>query len=503
MNKKEILRMENITNTEDQRVALKSGRLYLFENEIVGIAGLNYSGETTLVGAIAGFAPYEKGVTYLYGKKVRITSIAQSKRLGIHCIRQPYSLINEFTVEQNIRFQPLFNSGLLVKANHNRELFESLFAIFHIKFKHEDITGNLDQSEKMLVEIMKAVFAGVKIIIFDNNLHLLGGNPNIVLGDLLNTLRSLDISVVLIDTGVKLLTELCDRIFVMRKGNTVSVFEKDQMDEATIVEIMHGSYLENTNILRLTENAYSSNDKLMEWDHVHYNGILNGISFSVNHNEVLGLLNMDKSYGDAIKEVLLGTRYPVFGSIRFCNVDLKRIPGDKLTEMGLVVIPEEDTVFPLLSAAENIELSAVKKHSDFIGRIKKNDLKFDMEQLIDAFLKKDEQLYFKQLLVPDDKLTRRRIVICRALMTQPKLILMMHPTDTMDGIKIDEMSTSIRKIRDFGCSAIVVSMDADFLIKTCSRVLVLDKGIIEAYFTINQQNNNQLLHEYVRNRTNL
>jgi monosaccharide-transporting ATPase len=143
-------------------------------------------------------------------------------------------------------------------------------------------------------------------------------------------------------------------------------------------------------------------------------------------------------------------------------------------EKGLVVIPEEDTVFPLFSVEENIELSVVKKHSDFIGRIKKNDLKFDMEQLLDAFLKKDEQLYFKQLLVPDDKLTHRRIVICRALMTHPKLILMMHPTDTMDDIKIDEMSKSIRKISEFGCSVIVVSMDVEFLIKTCNRIMVLN-----------------------------
>lgn len=503
MIRKEILRMENIVSIDSQRVALKSGRLNLLEKEIVGIAGLNYSGKTALVGAITGFLPYNDGVTYLYGKKVRITSINQAKRLGIHCIRETFSLIDEFTVEQNIRFQPLFNSGVLIKPKHRREYLQSLFDQFRIKFKFDELTGNLNQTEKILVEVMKAVFAGAKIVIFDNNLHMFGGTENGISSEFFSTLRSLDISIILIDTGVKLLKEFCDRIFVMRKGNTVGVFEKDQVNEQTIVAIMLGSNLESTDILRIETNVRATSSRIMAWEQVHYNGILNGISFSVNKNETLGILNLNKNSGDAIKDILSGTSNYVNGKISLGDTDIISLPKDKLMAMGLVVIPEEDTVFPMFTVEENIELSVIKKHSSVLGQIKKNELKFDMEQLLDAFLKKEEQLYFKQILVPKDRLTHKRIVICRALMTHPKVMLIMHPSDTMDDINMDEMSMSIRKICDFDCSVIVVSMDVGFLIGTCSRILVINKGIVDADLTVNQQTYNQILHEYGINLTNL
>lgn len=492
--------MENIKSFYDQKEVLKSGRLTLMENEIVGIAGLNYSGKTALIGAIAGFAPYVEGVTYFCEKEVYITSIEQAKKIGIHYIWQTSSLIDEFTVEQNIQLQPIYSSGKLVDS---RKYIEGLFEKFNIEIECDELTENLDHQERVLIEIMKAVIAGAKIIILDSILHMFTGARHDHLSELFKKLLSLGISLVLIDTGIRLLMDFCDRIYVMRKGKTVDVFEPAKTDIKTIISMMLGRNLEDTDNVNLGTNQRITCTKIMEWKQVHYKGILKGISFSVYENEVLGILNVNKNSGNAMMEIILNEGLPAAGEINLCGVNIKGLPYYKLIELGITVLPEDDAVFPAFSVEENIELSVIKKYSGILGRIKKNSMKFDMEQLLDAFLKKEGEICIKECMVPNDRLNFKRIMICRALMMRPKLMLMMHPTLNMDDIKITEMSRSIKQICDFNCSVVAVSMDAGFLLGTCSRILVVNRGVAEADLVVNEQTYKTILNEYGRRLTSL
>lgn len=503
MNKREILRMENIKNIYDQKGMLKSGRLTLMEQEIVGIVGLNYSGKTALIGAIAGFAPYLEGITYFCGKEVYVTSTEQAKKMGIHYIHQTSSLIDEFTVEQNIQLQPLNSSGILIKNRQNKKYIEDLFRKFDIDIEQNELTENINQSERVLIEIIKAVIAGAKIIILDSVLHIFAGAKHSCLTGLLEKLKTLGISFVLIDTNIKLLIDFCDRIYVMRKGKTVGVFDADKANEKMIIAIMLGKNPEDTFDTILVEEMSKRHEKIMEWNQVYYRGILNGISFSVYKNEVLGILNINKNSGNAVREIIAEDGVFFTGEISFNGRNIKGVPYDKLMDMGLTVLPEDDAIFPSFTVEENVELSAIKKNAGIMGHIKKNRMKFDMEKLLDTFVKRKDEIYIKEGTVPFDRLTYKRIVICRALMMQPKLMLIMHPTLNMDDLKIVEMSTTIKQICDFHCAVVVVSMDAEFLLETCSRILVFNKGVIEANLPVNEQTYKVLIDGYGRRLTNL
>lgn len=503
MNKKEILRMENVKSIYDQKGILKSGRLTLMEKEIVGIVGLNYSGKTALIGAIAGFASYLEGITYYCGEEVYVTSIEQAKNMGIHYINQTSSLIDEFTVEHNIQLRPLNSSGVLIKNRRSSKYIEELFRMFSLNIDKKELTENLNQSERVFVEVIKAVTAGAKIIILDSVLNMFTGAKYDDLLGLIKKLKTLGISLVLIDTSIRLLVDLCDRIYVMRKGKTVGVFDADKADEKMIIAIMLGKNSEKVNDSVLVQERPRHHERIMEWNEVYYRGILNGISFSVYKNEVLGILNINKNSGNAMKEIITENLLPFSGEIYFYGQNIKDISYNKLIEMGLTVLPEDDAVFPSFTLEENIEISVIQKNTGIMGRIKKNRLKFDMERLLDAFLKKEGEIHIKEGMVPFDRLTYKRIVICRALMLQPKLMLIMHPTLNMDDLKVVEMSESIKKICDFQCSVMVVSMDAEFLLETCSRILVFNKGVIEADLPVNEQTYKVLIDGCGKRLTNL
>lgn len=95
---KEILRMEEIESYLGGKKILSGARLNLFQNEIIGIIGVNYSGKSTLIGGIAGFYPYAAGRSYLNEESIRITSIEQARKAGIFYIQKQSSLIEDFTI---------------------------------------------------------------------------------------------------------------------------------------------------------------------------------------------------------------------------------------------------------------------------------------------------------------------------------------------------------------------------------------------------------------------
>ena len=494
--RREILRIDRISSACDRQAVLKSARLNLLEGEIVGLAGLNDSGKTTLVGVAAGFTTQYEG-TFLYlGKPTRLSSAEQAKRLGIYYIEQQSMLLDRLTIEENMLLAPGRGSSVLLHRAEGLLQVKGLFSELDLRFDLDAPAGSLTFYQKFLVELTRDVLSGAKVIIVDGVLGDLSAQMLESARALFRKLAARGIGLVLVGTGIRQLEPCCDRLFVMRGGMTVGILPRSMWSEDLIVSMMLGHDVKGSLRRTQAEPPPPGREVLMAWEQVYYKGVLRGIDFEVCRGEILGVLNVNKGSGAAIAEVLTEAQDEVRGRICFEGRPLDYLTTDRTRARGIAVMGEDCPLFPNLSLEENIGIAALEAHTRLKLFINRRTLRYQIGELIDAFLRSDAQPFLVHPSLSDDRLFRRKVALCRTLISGARLVVMMHPTLNMDALMAEQLAADILKTRRMDVTQMIVSTDAEFLLGVCSRILIVNHGVVESAFSITGAAHGDVMRQY-------
>lgn len=483
-----VLETKSITKKFPGVIALKDVSFTLLPREIHGLAGENGAGKSTLIKLLSGihrFGSYD-GEFLVDGIVAAFRSLADAEKAGIAVIYQELALVNDMTVGENIFLgsEPRTASGLI---DWNRTYRESrqLLEKFKVDIDPRAPVARLGVGQKQLVEIVKALSKHSRILILDEPTAALSEHEVRLLLDILRDLRQRGIACIYISHKLDELFAICDRITVLRDGSSITTLHPSETTRSEIIKHMVGREIKNL----FPRRSSSRGAAVLEVEALNvadpHTGarFLSDINFSLHAGEVLGIGGL---MGAGRTELLMhlfgawGKR--LSGSVRLNGSDLLALKPDEIIRRGLVYMSEDRRRYGLIldhTIGFNLSLSSLASMTK--------------RCLIDREREFERNNYFFQSLrvkAPDmeadtGKLSggnQQKVVLGKALMTEPFVIFLDEPTRGIDVGAKQEIYEIIHQLTNTGKAVVLVSSELPELIGISDRILMLHEGRITGEF---------------------
>ena len=203
-----------------------------------------------------------------------------------------------------------------------------------------------------------------------------------------------------------------------------------------------------------------------------YYGVINaikGVSFEVNEGENIALIGSNGAGKTTILHTITGLISPKSGNIIFENTDITKVPAHKIVGMGMAHVPEGRRIFQQLSVYENLKLGAFLLNDK---KIIENNLKY----VYDHFPRLKERKH--QIAGTLSGGEQQMLAMGRAIMSNPKIILMDEPSMGLSPILVSEIFQIIKEVSDDGTTVLLVEQNAKKALSIADRAYVLETGKI-------------------------
>lgn len=204
---------------------------------------------------------------------------------------------------------------------------------------------------------------------------------------------------------------------------------------------------------------------------VHYGVIqaVKDVSFEVNEGEVVTLIGANGAGKTSILRTISGLVRPSAGKIEFLGKEIQKEPARKIVASGLSQVPEGRHVFPGLTVLENLELGA------FLRNDREENQK-NLKKVFDRFPRLEERKSQDAATLSGGE--QQMLAMGRALMSQPKLLLLDEPSMGLAPIFIQEIFDIIQDIQKQGTTVLLIEQNANKALAIADRGYVLETGKI-------------------------
>ena len=196
---------------------------------------------------------------------------------------------------------------------------------------------------------------------------------------------------------------------------------------------------------------------------------LQGISFHVSEGEIVTLIGANGAGKSTTLKTISGLLHPAAGQIRYEGEEIAGKPADLIVRKGIVQVPEGRKIFAPLTVRENLEMGAYTRQ----GR---SEIQQSMQRVFASFPRLEERL--DQLGGTLSGGEQQMLAMGRALMAQPKLLLMDEPSMGLAPILVEEIFDIINNINRQGVSILLVEQNAAMALSVASRAYVMETGRI-------------------------
>lgn len=193
--------------------------------------------------------------------------------------------------------------------------------------------------------------------------------------------------------------------------------------------------------------------------------ILKGVSLHMSARDIIAIVGPNGAGKSTLMKAAFGLVSIRAGQIMLAGTDITALSPDKVVRHGISYVPQEKNVFPSLSVEENLEIG---------GYILKSDLKPQMERIYALFPRLAERR--RQAAGSMSGGERQMVAMGRALMLEPKLLLLDEPTAGLSPAYINQTFDSVKRINDSGVGILMVEQNAKQALAIASRGYVLTNG---------------------------
>ena len=209
---------------------------------------------------------------------------------------------------------------------------------------------------------------------------------------------------------------------------------------------------------------------------------LKGISMEVDEGEIVCLIGANGAGKSTTLMTISGVLTPVDGDVIYQGQSIAGVRPDTIVKMGICQVPEGRMIFPILTVAENLDLGAYL-------RTDPKGIKEDRDRVFSLFpVLRDRQKQHGGTLSGGEQ---QMLAIARALMGQPKLMLLDEPSLGLAPILVDIIFNTIRRISEQGTTILLVEQNAQLALQLSNRGYVLETGEITLADTSEELLNNE------------
>jgi ABC-type uncharacterized transport system ATPase subunit len=478
-----VIEMLNIRKEFPGIVANDNITLQVKKGEIHALLGENGAGKSTLMNVLFGLYQPEQGEIRVKGKPVKITNPNIANDLGIGMVHQHFMLVDVFTVTENIILgKETTKAGridLKTAEKDVREISERYGLAVDPKAKIADISVGMQQR----VEILKTLYRGADILIFDEPTAVLTPQEIKELIQIMKTLIKEGKSIILITHKLKEILEVCDRCTVIRKGKgigTVNVSETNQNELASLMVGREVVFKTEKKPAEPKQEVLNIKDLVVKDSR----GVsaVNGLNLSVRAGEIVGIAGVDGNGQSELIEAITGLRKSESGSVKLNGNELINLTPRKIAESGVGHIPQDRHKHGLVlnyPIGENMVLETYYK-APFSKRgiLNFNEIYKQARKLISEFDVRTPSEYTLARALSGGN--QQKAIIGREVDRDPDLLIAAQPTRGLDVGAIEFIHKRLIEQRDHGKAVLLVSFELDEIMNVSDRIAVIYEGRIVA-----------------------
>ena len=475
-----VLEVERVGKEFGAVTALSDVSLAFRAGEVLALVGENGAGKSTLMRIIEGVFPPTSGHIVADGAPAHFSGPRDAHDAGIRVIHQEPEIVPHMSVGENIFLGHLPRMGGVLLS---RRKLDAMTAEILAKFGMAgELTPamhceGLGPAQRQMIEIMRAVHAGGRVIAFDEPTSSLTDDEARRLFEIIRRLRDDGVSVIYISHRLAEVTALADRVAVLRDGRLVDVVSVASVTEDRIAEMMVGREIADL----FPDHQPTPGPVILKVDAM-TTAHVSDISFELRAGEVLGIGGLMGAGRSELAKGIFGFHRRTAGSV---TLDGKALPsGDTAAaiEAGLGFAPEdrkEEALLLMQSILDNAVLCIPELVSDagFYNRGKARGI---IGSIADRL-----SIKAPSLDTPVSSLSggnQQKVVLARWLARKPKVLILDEPTRGIDVGAKSEIYQTIRALTGTGLGVIVISSEMPELIGLSDRILVMAGGRIRAEF---------------------
>ena len=490
-----VIEMREITKIFGEFVANDKINLELRKGEIHALLGENGAGKSTLMNMLAGLLEPTRGEIVVNGKSEKLDSPSKAASLGIGMVHQHFMLVEAFTVAENIILgSEVTNKGILdlKKANADiLELSERYGLAVDPTAKVEDISVGAQQR----VEILKTLYRGADILIFDEPTAVLTPAEILELMDIMKTLVKEGKSIILITHKLDEIRAVADRVTVIRRGKSIQTVSIEGATNKDLAEMMVGrsvSFVTEKEEAQPKEVVLQISDLVVNENR----GVpaVKELSLDVRAGEIVGIAGIDGNGQSELIQAITGLRKVKSGSIKIKGQEVVGLSPRKITEMNVSHVPEDrhrDGLVLEMMLSENIALQTYYKEPlSKNGALNYNQINSYARKLMEEF-----DVRAANEIVPASALSggnQQKAIIAREVDRNPDLLIVSQPTRGLDVGAIEYIHKRLIGERDKGKAVLVVSFELDEIINLSDRIAVIHDGKIQGIVKPSETNKQEL-----------
>lgn len=452
--KKEILRFEDITYKRGTSLYLKKVSLSLYEGELLSIMGLSNSGIDIFPGILSGETAPDEGRLYIDGQPAVPGSITRfQQEHHIYCLNSSCTLFPKFTIAENFAaIRKTTSSSFFVNRKKAGLHTQGYLDFAGLPLDASAPAACLSQSQSHLVQIMKFVSWGARVIILDRIAALYSVHDFVALLQLVRKLKH--ISFIYIGTQPDLIAELSDRIQVLRGGSTAGVLHHDVYSGNLLLSMMTKNQPHETpGHVRLQPGGKA----VLELDRVPVGEAF--LSAKVHDGEILGIVDSNNSFS-RLEQMLFPARR--------VNAPLK-VNGQPVSSLEKAV--SHGLAFVNGAAVSSSYIGSFTLQENLSFQLLNKSFRSVKKRISDHIYDSCIQSFSSAELDSRGQSFDLKTLLFRCLYARPTAIIINHITALLDPVQAGEILSVVHKIASDGIGILLVTSDIFNCYNLCSRIL--------------------------------
>ena len=486
-----MLEVKNIAKHFGGVRALKGVSITFNDGEIHGVVGENGAGKSTLMKIISGVYLPDGGSILLDGQAVHFPTPIDSYNAGIRIVYQELSLIRSLSIAKNMfihRFRGASAFKFVDEKSVNIDA-ERMLKDWGIHIDPTTLVSQLSMGERQLVEIARELSTGGKVIILDEPTSSLTFKEIDHLFQVVRLLRDRRYIVIFISHRLNEVSELVDRITVLRDGEVMASNETKDLNAEQICRLIAGKDM--SELFPKTEAKIG--DVALEVNNLSGEGF-SDISFKVHWGEILGVAGLVGAGRSELVRALYGMNDVHGGEVQLAGEKIKVTRPEQAIDKRMGLLTEDragEGTFPELNVANNLIVLKMKEviRNMFLNKEKIN-------QKADGIVKQLNIVTYNPYVQLVSELSggnQQKTVLGRLIGAKPKLLLLDEPTRGVDVNSKTEIHRIMGQFVKEGGAIVMVSSELDELVGVADRILVLHEGKFMGVFERKDFDKEQIL----------
>ncbi|MFC2360661.1 MAG: sugar ABC transporter ATP-binding protein, partial [Actinomyces dentalis] len=480
-----ILEMRHIVKTFPGVRALDDVDFTVARGEIHAICGENGAGKSTLMKVLSGVHPHGtyEGEIVFDGRECAFSDIKSSEAAGIAIIHQELALSPYLSIAENIFLGNERSRWGVIDWHRTNARAQEIMAEVGLDERPSTRIQDIGVGKQQLVEIARALVEEARVLIMDEPTSALSASEVEVLFRIIRELAADGVAIVYISHHMDECLEIADTAVVLRDGCMVATEPMSRVDLRWIVRAMAGRDQSDLFPQILTEVG----DPVLRIEHLVVPDPANpariavdDVSLTIHEGEVVAIYGLMGAGRTELLETLAGRHRPASGRILLDGRDVSHAPiGERIAE-GMILAPEDrqaDGLVQLMSVGRNMSLAALRVLTR-AGRVRRDREADEVARGIEEVRVKTESARIGITSLSGGN--QQKVVIAKALMTAPRMVLLDEPTRGIDiGAKSDIFST-MAKVAGTRVGILFATSELAEALGASTRLIVMARGRIVA-----------------------